>query len=254
LVSVEGKCAAACVFLVIAATAACSIRPAKEVSALPVFHVDPPSLVCPPGEMAVCASIIARKVRSHLAYDNTEGIPPDAEAKVSVLLAPDGQVMNAKLIGSSGYPRYDDAVVRAVETSTMLPASPDPQQRRFTLTFHPGVLPQARTSPVPITVKVAVAPKPLALRITRMASGIMVDCSLPAPTYPAAALAARLQGTVRVRLQISMDGKPTSVVVAMSSGQSGLDDAAIDFASRIQCRPIGRDVAFEQPFRFSLDE
>lgn len=48
--------------------------------------------------------------------------------------------------------------------------------------------------------------------------------------------------------------KPTRVVVARSSGNAVLDNAAADAVSRMQCGPLGRTVAFIQPIAFGLTQ
>jgi len=50
--------------------------------------------------------------------------------------------------------------------------------------------------------------------------------SAPAPTYPRVAIAARMQGTVTLRVLVDETGKPIDVVVETSSGHAVLDKAA----------------------------
>jgi len=52
--------------------------------------------------------------------------------------------------------------------------------------------------------------------------------SYPAPSYPAAAMKKKLQGTVAVEVVVATNGLPTKVKVHKSSGQTVLDEAAVD--------------------------
>ncbi|MDH3320992.1 MAG: TonB C-terminal domain-containing protein, partial [Betaproteobacteria bacterium] len=70
-------------------------------------------------------------------------LPPDIqgnpEALVLVTQLPTGEVLQAKLVISSGHPAYDDAVVRAILNSSPLP-KPDNAgffQRALELKFRP---------------------------------------------------------------------------------------------------------------------
>ena len=56
-------------------------------------------------------------------------VPPDLkgnpEAEFTVVLLPDGEVLRATLVKSSGYPAYDSAVERAIRRASPLPLPPD---------------------------------------------------------------------------------------------------------------------------------
>lgn len=80
---------------------------------------------------------IRDKIRGHIV------LPPDMrgnpEALVLVTLLPTGEVLDAKLVISSGHRAYDDAVMRAILKSSPLP-KPDTAglfERDLKLTFHP---------------------------------------------------------------------------------------------------------------------
>jgi len=70
-------------------------------------------------------------------------LPPDIrgnpEALVLVTQLPTGQVLDAKLVISSGHTAYDDAVMRAILKSSPLPKPDTPGlfERDLKLTFHP---------------------------------------------------------------------------------------------------------------------
>lgn len=80
---------------------------------------------------------IRAKIRGNIV------LPPDMqgnpEALVLVTQLPTGQVLEAKLVISSGHSAYDDAVLRAILKSSPLP-KPDTAglfERELKLTFHP---------------------------------------------------------------------------------------------------------------------
>jgi colicin import membrane protein len=80
---------------------------------------------------------VREKIRGYIV------LPPDIrgnpEALVLVTQLPSGDVLNAKLVISSGHRAYDDAVMRAILKSSPLP-KPDSAalfERELKLTFRP---------------------------------------------------------------------------------------------------------------------
>jgi colicin import membrane protein len=82
---------------------------------------------------------IAARIRSRIVMP--PGIPDDARAEFSVTVLPGGRVLNVRLLKSSGYAVYDDAVERAIIKSEPLPLPPDPalfnRFRELKLGFRP---------------------------------------------------------------------------------------------------------------------
>jgi colicin import membrane protein len=80
---------------------------------------------------------IRDKIRGNIRLPlDIQGNP---EALVLVTLLPSGEVLDAKLVISSGHAGYDDAIMRAILKSSPLP-KPDSAglfQRELKLTFHP---------------------------------------------------------------------------------------------------------------------
>jgi colicin import membrane protein len=80
---------------------------------------------------------IRAKIRGNIV------LPPDIQgnpqAEVLVTLLPTGEVLEAKLVISSGHRAYDDAVMRAILKSSPLPKPDTPGlfERNLKLTFHP---------------------------------------------------------------------------------------------------------------------
>jgi colicin import membrane protein len=54
-----------------------------------------------------------------------DGIPGDPEAVVSIHCAPDGTIISRKIVKSSGNKTWDDAVLRAVDATGVLPRDTD---------------------------------------------------------------------------------------------------------------------------------
>jgi colicin import membrane protein len=80
---------------------------------------------------------IRSKIRSYVVVP--PGIQGNPEAMFDVVQLPTGEVLSAKLVKSSGYQPYDDAVYRAILRSSPLPKPDQPEQfvREFTLRFKP---------------------------------------------------------------------------------------------------------------------
>lgn len=63
----------------------------------------------------------------------------------------------------------------------------------------------------------------------------------PAPSYPSRALRRGESGTVRVRVVVGPDGRPTEVSVEQASGSRDLDRAAVNAVKRWRFHPARRD-------------
>lgn len=79
----------------------------------------------------------------------------------------------------------------------------------------------------------------------------------PALEYPSSAYEAGVEGTAKVSFSVSADGKVEDVRVADSSGDSRLDQAAMDYARRLRFRPGIRngkpaDIRVTRNVRFQL--
>jgi TonB family protein len=95
----------------------------------------------PPTEATLSAQQWRRYVSCKLGgnmFSNPKKVPIDTEAIVSIHLAPDGSVLSAKLLRSSGNDDYDESVRNAIDAASPLPAAP-PALRvaRVDLHFHP---------------------------------------------------------------------------------------------------------------------
>jgi colicin import membrane protein len=82
---------------------------------------------------------IRKNIHSRVAVP--PGMNSSDEALYSVILLPGGEVLEVRLIKSSGVPAYDAAVERAIHASEPLPVPSDPdlfqQLRQATYKFRP---------------------------------------------------------------------------------------------------------------------
>jgi colicin import membrane protein len=72
------------------------------------------------GPSASYAGRIRARIKPNLVF--TESVSGDRPAVVELRCAPDGRIISRKLIESSGIPRWDEAVLRAIDRTEVLPA------------------------------------------------------------------------------------------------------------------------------------
>jgi colicin import membrane protein len=75
------------------------------------------------GPSASWGGMVQRKVRPNIVF--TEDIPGNPEAVVAVRLAPDGTIVSKRIKKSSGNKGWDDAVLRALDKTEVLPRDTD---------------------------------------------------------------------------------------------------------------------------------
>ncbi len=112
--------------------------------------------------------------------------------------------------------------------------------------------PPAPPAPAPEPAPAAVSSAPRAVGIGEM------QCSSPQVNYPSQSRRMGETGKTVVRLNFDDTGKVVKATVANSSGSSRLDQAAVEAAQRIRCKPYvenGRAVAAtaNQPISFELN-
>ena len=84
-------------------------------------------------------SAIRNKIRGRILEPVVAQVPGNPDAVYEVTLLPTGEVLNARLVKSSGNPAYDRELHRAIFAASPLP-KPDPQslfQRNLELRFRP---------------------------------------------------------------------------------------------------------------------
>jgi colicin import membrane protein len=83
---------------------------------------------------------ISQKIRGYIVLP--PGISGNPEAAYSVTVVPGGEVLDVKLVKSSGVPAYDAAVERAIQAASPLPVPTDPdmfqQLRQMNFRFRPN--------------------------------------------------------------------------------------------------------------------
>ena len=82
---------------------------------------------------------IQAKIRSNIPATAIDGIPGNPEAAFDVVQLPTGEVISVKMRKSSGHPRYDEAIERAILKASPLPlpSSREMFERELKLTFRP---------------------------------------------------------------------------------------------------------------------
>jgi colicin import membrane protein len=82
---------------------------------------------------------IQASIRRNIPSTAIEGIQGNPAAEVDVVQLPTGEVLSIRLRKSSGHPRYDDAIERAILKASPLPPPPSPDlfERELKLTFRP---------------------------------------------------------------------------------------------------------------------
>lgn len=81
------------------------------------------------------AGRVAARVKPNILFTDTVDGNPRAE--VEVKLAPDGTIIGKRLVESSGSKAWDDAVLRAVERTGMLPLDNGRAPPVFSIGFRP---------------------------------------------------------------------------------------------------------------------
>jgi colicin import membrane protein len=71
------------------------------------------------GPSASYAGKLVAHIRPNIVFADT--LPGNPRAEVEVRTLPDGSILSSRLLKSSGYPAWDDAVLRAIERTGRLP-------------------------------------------------------------------------------------------------------------------------------------
>ena len=128
-------------------------------------------------------------------------------------------------------PRKEVIPPRTPQPSVLTVAADAPAVAAF------AVPPQPPTTP-PTTPPVQVVPTPPPALVQAHVDADYLDN--PKPVYPQASRRASEQGTVSLRVHVSVEGRVLAVETARSSGFLRLDDAARDAVSRWRFSPTRR--------------
>ena len=116
---------------------------------------------------------------------------------------------------------------------------PAPEERPQLVEEKPMPAPVSET-PLPTAPGDPTAPAtPVALAPGEVP--VPIPGQTPAPEYPSSAMRNGDQGTVMVRVEVGVDGLPTSVEVAQRSGSRDLDRAAVNAVRQWRFQPAQRD-------------
>jgi periplasmic protein TonB len=135
-------------------------------------------------------------------------------------------------------PRVTRPVPILVDTPTTDPVPPDTQVKQYEL--GDGLLPGEPGPPMPEgttdgdpTASAAVEQTPVYWKMKLL--------DMKPPVYPPRCLRSGIEGTVRLRVLVGEDGRPQDAAVRTSSGDAGLDQAALDAVRHWRFEPAKRD-------------
>lgn len=111
------------------------------------------------------------------------------------------------------------------------PAAPEAERPYVVEAPRPPSTPAAPPAPTEPTPRVSGSATTLPMPIAG---------KTPTPRYPTRALRRGESGTVRVRIEVGPDGRPSQVSVAQTSGSRDLDRAAVDAVRRWRFHPARR--------------
>lgn len=94
-----------------------------------------PGGVAAGGLVEVYAQLVEGRVKAHWRYPQVAS-RQDLSATLEIRLTMDGQVMETRVVRSSGRPDFDASTERAVEEAGLLPPPPRPDLRTLRITFN----------------------------------------------------------------------------------------------------------------------
>jgi TonB family protein len=165
-------------------------------------------------------TLIINRVKPNIVF-NPDDVSGNPVAEVEVRTAPEGKIMARKLIKSSGNSAWDEAVIKAIDKTDILPLDANGKiPSILVLSFG------ARED----GFKVSESTQPPLNTTQRPLSDINPQKCLP-PTYPAMSKRNGEQGMVIVRSKIGVDGKAINPEVLVSSGYERLDRSAMNWVN-----------------------
>jgi protein TonB len=135
-------------------------------------------------------------------------------------------------------PRVTRPVPILVDTPTTNPVPPDTQVKRYEmgdelLPGDPGPPMPEGTADGDATVPAPVEQTPVFWKMKLL--------EMKRPVYPPRCLRMGIEGTVRLRVLVGEDGRPQDAAVRTSSGDTSLDQAALDAVREWRFEPARRD-------------
>jgi TonB family protein len=171
--------------------------------------------------------LIINRVKPNIVF-NPDDVSGNPVAEVEVRTAPDGKIMVRKLIKSSGNSAWDEAVIKAIDKTDILPLD--------TTGKIPSILVLAFGAREG-WFKVSEPTQPSLNTDQKPLSEINSQKCLPL-TYPVMSKRIGEQGVVIVRSKIGVDGKAINPEILNSSGYERLDRAAIKWVNGCSFKSI----------------
>jgi protein TonB len=143
-----------------------------------------------------------------------------------------------------------------VDTPTTNPVPPDTQVKRYEMGDE--LLPGEPGPPMPEGTADGDSTAPATAEQTPVYWKMKL-LEMKPPVYPPRCLRLGIEGTVRLRVLVGEDGRPQDAAIGTSSGDTGLDQAALDAVRDWRFEPARRDgVPLRAwcivPITFSLDD
>jgi protein TonB len=196
--------------------------------------------------------------------DTAEAEPPPPIFQVSLLKLPPPrlppEVQQAPDTATDAVkqqrPKLTRPVPIIVDTPTTNPVPPDTQVKRYELGDE--LLPGEPGPPLPEGSADGDSTAPAAAQQTPVYWKMKL-LEMKPPVYPPRCLRLGIEGTVRLRVLVGEDGRPQDAAIGTSSGDTGLDQAALDAVRDWRFEPARRDgVPLRAwcivPITFSLDD
>jgi len=196
--------------------------------------------------------------------DTAEAEPPPPIFQVSLLKLPPPrlppEVQQAPDTATDAVkqqrPKLTRPVPIIVDTPTTNPVPPDTQVKRYELGDE--LLPGEPGPPLPEGSADGDSTAPAAAQQTPVYWKMKL-LEMKPPVYPPRCLRLGIEGTVRLRVLVGEDGRPQDAAIGTSSGDTGLDQAALDAVRDWRFEPAKRDgVPLRAwcivPITFSLDD
>ncbi|MCX7054408.1 MAG: energy transducer TonB [Proteobacteria bacterium] len=135
-------------------------------------------------------------------------------------------------------PRITRPVPILVDTPTTNPVPPDTQVKRYEVGDE--LLPGEPGPPMPAGTGDGDSTAPATAQQTPV-HWKMKLLEMKPPVYPPRCLRLGIEGTVRLRVLVGEDGRPQDATIGTSSGDAGLDQAALDAVRTWRFEPAKRD-------------
>ncbi len=162
------------------------------------------------------ANRLSARIKPNITFALDDSIIGFAEVQIST--ASDGSITSRRLTKSSGYVGWDNAVLKAIDRTEILPRDIDGK--------------------VPPQLLLSFSPRDTAVAENLVRNPAVIDLkNCPKPSYPLDSRKLEEEGTVNLKFLINIDGTVVRSVIAQTSGHDKLDSAAMDALSKCKFKP-----------------